>query len=79
MAKLILKKLLGNGLKIGDHVVRLEKTVLWSELGGVGAFRAGTEGIREVSGISLALGLDMLGLGIWATLNLTVNTLKVHC
>ena len=39
----------------------------------------GTEGIREVSGISLALGLDMLGLGIWATLNLTVNTLKAHC
>mgnify|MGYP006170944893 FL=1 len=45
----------------------------------LGAFRAGTEGIREVSGISLALGLAMLGLGIWATLNLTVNTLKVHC
>jgi hypothetical protein len=38
LTKLILKKLLGNGLKIGDHVVRLEKTVLWSELGGVGGF-----------------------------------------
>ena len=45
----------------------------------LGAFRAGTEGIREVSGISLELGLAMLGLGIWATLNLTVNTLKAHC